>query len=125
MGRIKRFKRNQQKAQKEFESGRSMVEMLGVLAIIGVLSVAGIAGYSTAMSKHKANEIMQSVSIANQEMQLGHVPQFLEVGGVTFGTKGTYNGAPAFVTVNVTDKSVCKALQNLASGPYIVEGSCE
>ena len=40
------------------ETGRSMVEMLGVLSIIGVLSVGGISAYSTAMEKHKANELM-------------------------------------------------------------------
>ncbi len=40
------------------EVGRSMVEMLGVLAIIGVLSIGGIAGYTIAMSRHRANEIL-------------------------------------------------------------------
>ena len=45
------------------ESGRSMVEMLGVLAIIGVLSVGGIAGYTTAMNKHRANELLQQASL--------------------------------------------------------------
>jgi len=44
------------------ESGRSMVEMLGVLAIVGVLSVMGIYGYTTAMRKHRINEILQTAS---------------------------------------------------------------
>jgi len=44
------------------ESGRSMVEMLGVLAIIGVLSVGGIAGYRTAMNRHRANEILNTLN---------------------------------------------------------------
>ena len=48
---------------KNNQIGRSMVEMLGVLAIIGILSVAGIYGYSVAMRKHRANEILQTVSI--------------------------------------------------------------
>ena len=48
---------------KEKESGRSMVEMLGVLAIIGVLSVGGIAGYTTAMNKHRANQILNEASV--------------------------------------------------------------
>ena len=43
------------------ESGRSMVEMLGVLAIIGVLSVGGVAGYNFAMTRYRANEIIESV----------------------------------------------------------------
>ncbi len=41
-----------------FESGHSLVEMLGVLAIIGVLSVGGIASFNVAMTKHKANELL-------------------------------------------------------------------
>ena len=45
------------------ETGRSMVEMLAVLSIIGILSVAGIYGYSTAMRRHRANEIMQTASL--------------------------------------------------------------
>ena len=48
---------------KEKESGRSMVEMLGVLAIIGVLSVGGIAGYTTAINKHRANQILNGASV--------------------------------------------------------------
>lgn len=45
------------------ESGRSMVEMLGVLAIIGVLSVIGVYGYRQAMTRLKANEILQFAGI--------------------------------------------------------------
>ncbi len=44
------------------ESGRSMVEMLGVLAIIGVLSVMGIAGYKAAMTRHRANELLNEAT---------------------------------------------------------------
>lgn len=44
------------------QSGRSMVEMLGVLAIIGVLSVGGIAGYSLSMRRHRANQIVDTMS---------------------------------------------------------------
>ena len=49
--------------KKLMEMGRSMVEMLGVLAIIGVLSIVGIQGYKKAMLKHKANELMNYVSL--------------------------------------------------------------
>lgn len=107
------------------EKGRSMIEMLGVLAIMGVLSVGGIFGYTLAMSHHKANEIMKIVSIATQEIQLGKKPVFWDVTGATFGTTGTYKDIPAFVTVDVEDKSVCRILKRLASGLYIVEGDCE
>ncbi|MDD3669075.1 MAG: hypothetical protein PHX68_02160 [Alphaproteobacteria bacterium] len=44
------------------ENGRSMVEMLGVLAIIGVLSIGGILGYTTAMNRHRANQIIDAAA---------------------------------------------------------------
>ncbi len=47
---------------KKSQSGRSMVEMLGVLAIIGVLSVGGIAGYSLSMRRHRANEVVDTLT---------------------------------------------------------------
>ena len=81
---------------KEKESGRSMVEMLGVLAIIGVLSVGGIAGYTTAMNKHRANQILNGASIraivVSTQIQRGANTPTLgeftdnEVGGAKFGT---------------------------------------
>ena len=61
------------------ESGRSMVEMLGVLAIIGVLSVAGIAGYSSAMNKHRANEIINSISMLSTEAHTRNAMSGLEL----------------------------------------------
>ena len=48
---------------KSNENGRSMIEMLGVLVIIGVLSVGGIYGYTTAMRKHRVNEILHTASM--------------------------------------------------------------
>ena len=79
------------------ESGRSMVEMLGVLAIIGVLSVAGIAGYTTAMNKHRANQILNGASVraivVSTQIQRGSAAPTLseftdnEVGGAKFGTE--------------------------------------
>ncbi|MDR2901531.1 MAG: hypothetical protein LBU87_00275 [Lactobacillales bacterium] len=47
---------------KKNESGRSMVEMLAVLAIIGVLSIGGIAGYVIAMTRWRANEVLDLAS---------------------------------------------------------------
>ena len=43
---------------KNNQFGRSMVEMLGTLAIMGILSVGGVAMYSSAVKKHRANEIL-------------------------------------------------------------------
>ena len=51
------------KGLRKEQSGRSMVEMLGVLAIIGVLSIGGVAGYSTAMKRHRLNEIMRKTTL--------------------------------------------------------------
>ena len=114
------------KQSKKIESGRSMVEMLGVLAIIGVLSIAGIKGYSAAMSRHKANEIMHSISIANTAAQLGQKTEFLPVSGVTFDTNPSSNhgGSVKYFVVNISDKAVCEAIKQLATGPYYVEGNC-
>ena len=44
------------------ESGRTMVEMLGVLIIIGLLTATGVLGYIMANNKHKANELLETIS---------------------------------------------------------------
>ena len=51
-----------------YNAGRSMLEMLGVLAIIGVLSVGAIMGFRQAMNRHKANVILNDVSLAFEEL---------------------------------------------------------
>ena len=55
-------------AQTQPQTGRSMLEMLGVLAIIGVLSVGAILGFRQAMNRHKANLILNDVSLAFEEL---------------------------------------------------------
>ena len=50
------------------QTGRSMIEMLGVLAIIGVLTIGGLMGYRYAMNKHKANTILNDVSLAMADL---------------------------------------------------------
>ena len=86
---------------KEKETGRSMVEMLGVLAIIGVLSVGGIAGYTTAMNKHRANQILNGASVraivVSTQIQRGATAPTLgeftdnEVGGAKFTGLAAWN----------------------------------
>ena len=49
---------------KASNAGRSMVEMLGTLAIIGVLSIGGLAGYKMAITRYKANAILNAFSLA-------------------------------------------------------------
>ena len=103
--------------KKTNESGRSMVEMLGVLAIIGVLSVAGIAGYTTAMNKHRANQILSGASVraivVSTQIQRGSAaPKLVEftdadnaVGGATFTGLATWN--------KDTDKRFSLTLENV------------
>ena len=40
------------------QMGRSMVEMLGVLAIMGIVGMVGVKMYTSAMNKHRANELI-------------------------------------------------------------------
>lgn len=51
------------------QSGRSIVEMLGTLAIMGILSIGGIVGYNYAMSKHRANQVLQDIRLVYQELK--------------------------------------------------------
>ena len=107
---------------KEIESGRSMVEMLGVLAIIGVLSVAGIAGYTTAMNKHRANQILNGASIraivVSTQIQRGATAPTLgeftdnEIGGAKFGT-GVQNAEGTGDWNKDTDKRFSLTLENV------------
>ncbi len=107
---------------KEKESGRSMVEMLGVLAIIGVLSVGGIAGYTTAMNKHRANQILNGASVRaiviSTQIQRGSAAPTLgeftdnEVGGAKFGTK-VQNTAGTGDWNKDTDKRFSLTLENV------------
>lgn len=43
------------------QSGRSMVEMIAVLGVMGVLSTLAVYGYQTAMTKNRANTIIDEV----------------------------------------------------------------
>ena len=107
---------------KKQEQGRTMLEIVAVLAIMGILSMGGILGYRMAMTKQKANEVMESVSIANQELQLGHMPRFNEIPGVVFGQAEENR---FYLTVSVEDQALCRQIKNLASGTWVVMGNCE
>ena len=55
--------------------GRSFIEMLAVLALVGILSVMSVVGVSYALSKYRANRIIQEVMlwatviVTNEEAQ--------------------------------------------------------
>ena len=119
---------------KKSEQGRSMVEMLGVLAVIGVLSVGGIYGYRIAISKHKANEAAQLVSIAGveimansvQEKQASTVVDFPANSPVSLQTVG--GKAKAGIKVDFEDDiSACKQFAQMYanSSEYAVINNCE
>ena len=67
-GKRGRAARNFSRPLLGYNAGRSMLEMLGVLAIIGVLSVGAILGFRQAMNRHKANLILNDVSLAFEEL---------------------------------------------------------
>ncbi len=75
------------------ESGRSMVEMLGVLAIIGVLSVGGISAYTMAMTRFRANELVDAANkigvLAFTKLQTSLLSGNTFVAGTTFALTGT------------------------------------
>ena len=105
-------------APRSFERGRSMIEMLGVLAIIGVLSIAGLMGYRYAMNKHKANLILNDVSLAMADLTVQdpdggaiarHAVAFTPETGLTMEAERTAEGNN-IVYVNDVPKAVCQIL---------------
>ena len=63
------------------QSGRSMVETIGVLAVMGVLTIGGIAGYNYGINKHRANQVLQDISLIYQETKYPNsVRQIVDTG---------------------------------------------
>ena len=115
------------------QAGRSMVEMLGVLAIIGVLSVMGIAGYKAAMTRHRANELLNEASkravvvaaqLSLQGLPTANLNEFKtnEFSGGTFSTDtitptdGTFQ-----IQINGVDESVCELMSGIAADNAIIQ----
>ena len=99
-------------------AGRSMLEMLGVLAIIGVLSVGAIMGFRQAMNRHKANVILNDVSLAFEELATHEttgavsryqVTAFTPESGHTLYAKRDANGNDS-VEVTGVAQGVCEIL---------------
>ena len=121
--------------KKTKESGRSMVEMLGVLAIIGVLSVGGIAGYTTAMNKHRANQILNGASVraivVSTQIQRGSeaptLGEFTEannaVGGATFTGLAAWNkntDKRFSLTLTGVDEKICTQMKAMVGQNGII-----
>ena len=100
------------------QAGRSMIEMLGVLAIIGVLTIGGLMGYRYAMNKHKANLILNDVSLAMADLTVqdpdgGAIARqavaFNPDSGLAMESERTEDGNN-IVYVNGVPKAVCQIL---------------
>ena len=103
---------------KSAQTGRSMLEMLGVLAIIGVLSVGAVMGFRQAMNRHKANVILNDVSLAFEELATHEttgavsryqVTAFTPESGHTLYAKRDANGNDSVEVTGVV-QGVCEIL---------------
>ena len=116
--KIKRGVQSCARSPRSFEGGRSMIEMLGVLAIIGVLTIGGLMGYRYAMNKHKANTILNDVSLAMADLTVqdpdgGAIARqavaFNPDSGLAMESERTEDGNN-IVYVNGVPKAVCQIL---------------
>ena len=107
------------KNDKRSQKGRSMVEMLGVLSIIGVLSVGGISAYSTAMEKHKANELMaatmQEAVLISAQLATGNTnPTLSGINNSLFTSASTVANSDNFkITLNSVDSDICEKMKSM------------
>ena len=110
------------------ETGRSMVEMLGVLAIIGVLSVGGIAGYNMAMTRYRANEVlntatMMSMMAKSAEGGKGAAITTLAAAGLAapYGSVTMSADKDGNVTVKNATSGVCAVVSASKSNVYSID----
>ena len=93
-----------------------MVEMLGVLAIIGVLSIGGILGYTTAMDRHRANQIIDAAAKVSVIAQTSASEQGVADIGTTAGAIATgltsMTGAAGNGIVTITWGTVSNDVRN-------------
>ncbi len=114
---------------KSAQSGRSMVEMLGVLAIIGVLSLMGVVGYKMAMTRIKANKLLdgstkRAALVAIQSSQ-GHSSYSIEEfpDNETLGFTGAVDaGNNQFkLTITGIDPDICNQLRSFSGNNSIIQ----
>ena len=121
------------KNDKRSQKGRSMVEMLGVLSIIGVLSVGGISAYSTAMEKHKANELMaatmQEAVLISAQLATGKTnPTLSGINNSLFASASTVANSDNFkIALNAVDADICtkmKSMLGVSSMVHKISDNC-
>jgi hypothetical protein len=101
-----------------------MVEILGVLSIISVLSVGGINAYSTAIKKHKANELLKQTSMhaveVSSQIMSGKEPTGLSDFGTGIAIRlntTNLNGKTTFkLILSDIDGDVCEQLKSMKGG---------
>ena len=107
------------------EVGRSMVEMLGVLAIMGIVGMVGVKMYTSAMNKHKANELIyeaqKRATMVAMQITAGQenlsVANFTNPTGYTFGVEKNPQNANQFnITIMGVGMDVCEHMK-IAVGP--------
>ena len=107
------------------ESGRSMVEMLGTLAIIGVLSVVGLAMYKVAISKHRANTLLNEANKRAAIVAMQAAQGYFEYSIVEFENPSDYifgvskkNSQQFYITLSGNpsgniDEDICQQMKGL------------
>ena len=115
-----------------------MVEMLGVLAVIGVLTVGGIVGYTSAMNKHRANEILNEASkqavlvagqlLTNPSATTLPLTQFgpSTVTGATFGANATVADGKITLTLSGVETAICNQMKTATGNNSVmtITGNC-
>ena len=119
------------------EQGRSMVEMLSVLAVIGVLTVVGITGFRQAITKHRANELLNEANkratvVAGQLSMMGAAQGSLseftqnEFAGGTFKTDPItpQNNGTFKIGIDHVPDDVCNQMQSMTGGIIVAITAC-
>ena len=119
------------------EVGRSMVEMLGVLAIMGIVGMVGVRMYTSAMNKHRANELIyeaqKRATMVAMQITAGQenlsVANFPNPTGYTFGVeKNPLNSNQFNITITGVDSKVCEHMKTAvgsATPIRVISASCD
>ena len=119
------------------EVGRSMVEMLGVLAIMGIVGMVGVKMYTSAMNKHRANELIyeaqKRATMVAMQITAGQenlsVANFTNPTGYVFGVeKNPYNANQFNITIDAVPDDICtpmKAIVGPATPIRVISEYCD
>ena len=106
-----------------------MVEMLGVLAIMGLVGMVGVKMYTSAMNKHKANELIyeaqKRATMVAMQITVGQenlsITDFTNPTGYTFGVEKNPNNANQFnITITGIDSDVCTQVKTAIGNGSVI-----